>query len=76
MTDVILTPDEVRHLSGGYTQPASQLKALHRLGYWRAHRSKVTGAVVVERAHQDAVARGESQPAKARLRPTPSLRPA
>lgn len=75
VADVILTAAEVRDLSGGYSQPAAQLRALHKLGYWRAHRSTVTGAVIVERAHYLAVAAGASaHHAAPSLRPAPTLR--
>jgi len=76
---VTLTPDEVRALTGGYRQPSAQLRELHRRGYWRAHRSPITGAVIVERAHYEAVASGATAPQPApRLRPpaTPTLKPA
>jgi hypothetical protein len=71
-----LTPDELRELTG-YRQPAAQLAELHRQGFYRARRN-VLGAVVLERAHYDAVAAGrqhqESEPqAPLQLRP-PRLR--
>ena len=55
----------------GYRQPAKQLAELHRQGFWRARRCRVTGAVILERPHYDAVCRGgeSGQPA-----PTPKLR--
>lgn len=70
-----LTDDEVRELSGGYVRAADQLKALLARGYFRAYRSKVTGRVIVERAHYDAVAAGASSAAND-ARPRPKLRPA
>jgi hypothetical protein len=42
----------------GYKRPAEQLRELHRLGYFRARRGNVTGEVILERAHVDAVAAG------------------
>ena len=56
----------------GYAQPAKQLQALLAMGYWRARRSPTTGAVILERAHQEAVARGETlghQQSRPRVRP-------
>jgi len=53
-----------------YQQPARQLEELHRRGFWRAVRSRVTGQVVLERAHYDAVCAGAD-----RQTPTPTLRP-
>lgn len=68
-----LAPDELQALTG-YRQHAAQLAELHRLGYWRARRSRVTGAVILERTHYEAVSRGEdAQPAAKRA---PQLRPA
>jgi hypothetical protein len=69
-----LEADELVEASGGYVRSADQLKALHALGFvraWRAHNGK--GRVVLERAHYDAVVRGqfatrplEADPAAAR----------
>jgi len=75
MSDLVLTPEEVRKLSGGYVQPASQLRALLKLGYFRARRSPVSGAVIVERAHYEAVASGSTKP-DARQQRQPALRAA
>lgn len=73
---VILSPDEVQALAGGLTQPAAQLRELHRQGFMRARRSRVTGEVVVERAHYEAVCaealgtrRGRRQPPEPQLLP-------
>jgi hypothetical protein len=46
-----LSDAELVEASGGYKRPADQLRELHRLGYFRARRSKVTGRVVLERGH-------------------------
>lgn len=54
-----LTPDELVALTG-YRQPAAQLAELHRQGYHRARRAPVTGRVILERAHYEAVARGDA----------------
>ena len=51
-----LTPDEVAEVTG-YRQQAKQLEELHRQGFWRARRS-ITGRVILERAHYEAVCRG------------------
>lgn len=75
MHDLVLSPEEVCKLSGGYVQPASQLRALLKLGYFRARRSAVTGAVIVERAHYEAVAGGHTKP-DARQQRQPELRSA
>lgn len=75
---MILTPEEVRALSGGYSQPSRQLKELHALGYWRARRSKITGEVIVERDHVAAVSAGATAPTryKAKAENEPTLRAA
>lgn len=52
-----LSKDELRNLTG-YTWPSKQLQELHRQGFWRARRCPVTGNVVLERPHYDAVCRG------------------
>lgn len=52
---LLLTPDELLALTG-YKQPAAQLAELQRQGYWRARRAPITGRVILERAHCDALA--------------------
>lgn len=54
-----LSPAEVQQAAGGYVRPADQLRELHARGFTRAYRSKVSGKVVLERAHYDAVTRGQ-----------------
>lgn len=54
-----LTPEEVREAAGGYKRPKDQLRELHARGFSRAFISKVTGRVVLERAHHEAVTRGQ-----------------
>ena len=71
---LILSPDEVQALTGYKTAPR-QLAELHRQGYWRARRAPITGRVIVERAHYDAVCAGQDKPAP-KLRAVPQLRPA
>lgn len=56
--NVTLSPEEVQAAAGGYKRPGEQLRELHRRGFYRAYRSKVTGEVVLERPHYDAVSRG------------------
>ena len=68
-----LTPEDLLTLTGS-KQPAAQLAELHRQGYWRARRAPITGRVILERAHYEAVARGiDQQPAN---RSAPRLRAA
>jgi hypothetical protein len=55
---VTLSSDEVQAAAGGYKRPAEQLRELHRRGFYRAYRSKVTGEIVLERPHYDAVCQG------------------
>jgi len=73
----VLSPDEVRSAAGGYKRPADQLRELHRRGFWRAYRSKLTGEVIVERPHYDSVSAGlpqGSDPGRAPQLRTPTLR--
>jgi hypothetical protein len=62
MMSITLTADELRLLTG-YQQPGRQLEELRRQGYWRARRSPI-GYVILERAHYEAVCRGERPPAE------------
>jgi hypothetical protein len=64
---------EIERLTG-YKRPADQLRELHRQGFWRARRAKVTGEVVLERPHYDEVSRGLSQPSRRPQVRTPQLR--
>lgn len=76
-TDPLMTSEDVRRISGGYTQPAKQLAELHRQGFWRARRARVTGDVILERAHYEAVCSGQERaPAQAQCHAVPALRPA
>jgi hypothetical protein len=54
-----LGPAELVEASGGYRRPADQLKALHERGFVRAFRRSGAGPVILERAHYDAVVRGQ-----------------
>ncbi len=71
---VTLSFAEIKDVTGGYVQPAAQLAELHRQGYYRARRSRLTGEVILERAHYEAVNAGALAPIQ--REPEPSLRPA
>lgn len=73
--NLVLTEDEL-HAVTGYRQPAAQLRALHALGCWLARRSPVTGHVILDRAHYEAVCQGADKPADTAPRRTPMLRAA
>jgi hypothetical protein len=74
-SDLILSAKEIETLTD-YTQPAAQLRELYRQGFWRARRSKVTGQVILERAHYEAVCTDGSTKKGRRGPSTPELRPA
>jgi hypothetical protein len=67
---MLLTAEELSDLTG-CRQPSRQLAELHRQGFWRARRAPITGRVILERAHYDAVCAGAD-----RQQPAPSLRAA
>lgn len=67
-----LSPAELFELTR-YKRAADQLRELHQRGFARAYIR--AGDVVLERAHYEAVCRGESQAPRPRVKP-PSLRPA
>lgn len=52
-----LPADEIQRMTG-YKRPADQLRELHRQGFYRARRAKVTGEVILERPHYDSVCAG------------------
>lgn len=54
-----LSPEEVQDAAGGYLRPADQLRELHARGFTRAYRSRITGKVVLERGHYEAVVAGQ-----------------
>lgn len=56
MTPINLTPQELHALTG-YAMPSRQLETLHQRGYTRAYRTP-GGAVVLTRAHFEAVEAG------------------
>lgn len=71
--DLVLDDAEVQKLTG-YKRHAQQLAELHRLGFWRARRAPVTGRVILERAHYEAVCAGEAAPAgRGREKPRASI---
>lgn len=51
-----LSAEELQELTG-YRQPGAQLEALKKQGFYRARRN-AAGAVVLERAHFEAVCAG------------------
>lgn len=74
MSELTLTEQEIVRLSGGYTRQHEQLRELHKLGYYRARRGMVTGEVILERAHVEAVASGLAPANESQLRNRPKLR--
>lgn len=71
MSSVILSTDELIALTG-YRSPGKQVAELQRQGFFRARRSIVSGAVILERAHFEAVCAG-AQTERPRVKP-PRLR--
>lgn len=73
--ELVLSPAELIEVCGGYRRPHEQHEELLRQGFWRARRSRVTGEVILERAHYLAVcaggtfARESTGPTEPRLRP-------
>ncbi len=74
MSDITLSPAEIQEVAGGYKRPGDQLAELHRRGFWRARIGKITGQVILERAHYDAICAGAAQPGSERPRVRPNLR--
>lgn len=58
MEDILLSAAEIQLVTGGYLRPGDQLRELHRQGFYRARRSRITGRIVLERAHYAAVCAG------------------
>lgn len=69
MTALTLTPDELLELTG-YRRPSAQLSELLRRGFHRARISRISGRVILERAHYDSVCAGQVAPHAPRLRPS------
>lgn len=59
----LLSQAEIAEITG-YVQPCKQVEELKRQGFWRARRNPA-GAVVLERAHYEAVCAGATQGATA-----------
>lgn len=77
MADPLMTKEDVHRISGGYSQPAKQLAELQRQGFWRARRARITGEVILERAHYEAVCSGQERaPSQVVRQAAPTLRPA
>ena len=74
MSELTLSPEEIERLSGGYKRPAEQLRELKKLGFYRARRGAVTGEVILERAHVEAVAAGAVAAPGDQARNRPKLR--
>lgn len=66
MPDVILSRDELKALTG-YEQPSRQLAELHRRGFVRAYMGR--HGLVLERAHYEAVCRGDVERKRPTVRP-------
>ena len=79
MSDLLMSPAEVHALTG-YKRPAQQLEELKRQGYWRARRAPITGRILLERAHYEAVCAGADLvpggKTRRRADPEPTLSPA
>lgn len=72
---ITLSPAELERITGySSKRPGLQLAELHRLGYYRARRGKVTGEVILERAHVEAVAAGSTAVPLGTARNRPKLR--
>lgn len=56
-----LTPDELRDITGGLTQPAAQVRTLQRWGFWLAVLG-ADGSVVLTWDHYRAVCAGAAPP--------------
>jgi hypothetical protein len=69
-----LSPAEVQAIAGGYKRPADQLRALREQGFYRARIGKITGQVILERPHYDAVCAGGGQASNDSSRTRPTLR--
>lgn len=68
-----MSEDELRTLTG-YAQPSRQIKALHKLGFFRARLSPGNGGIILERAHYLSVVEGRVGVPSASARPRPKVR--
>jgi len=57
--EITLTAAELKRVTG-YEMPCKQLAVLHKRGFHRAYIA-TKGGVVLERAHYEAVCRGEAE---------------
>lgn len=64
--------DQIQRITG-YKRPGDQLRELHSLGFWRARRCRVTGQVILEQPHYDAVCRGQDAKPASADRPRPRV---
>lgn len=74
--DDTLSAEQIQRITG-YKRPCDQLRELHLQGFYRARRAKVTGEVILERPHYDAVAGGhqpDTQPGRFQQTRAPQLR--
>lgn len=73
MTDLVLTDAELVAVTG-YRQSAAQLRELLERGFWLARRSALTGRVILDRAHYEAVCQGADRAPDTAPRRRPMLR--
>ncbi|KQT10994.1 hypothetical protein [Ramlibacter sp. Leaf400] len=75
--EVLLSSAQIEQLTG-YKRPGDQLRELKARGFYRARRARVTGEVILERPHYDAVCAGAGSAAneenRPRVRPPPMRR--
>jgi hypothetical protein len=69
---LLLSPEELLEVTG-YRQPAAPQRAQ---GFWLARRSPLTGHVILDRAHYEAVCQGADKAADTAPRRRPMLRAA
>ncbi len=73
---LLMTAEEIAALVE-YRQPVKQVEELHRQGFWRARRGAVSGRVILERSHYEAVCGGARLGMPIGKRPPePKLQPA
>lgn len=69
MIDELLTLSEAEiERVTGYRRPSDQLTELRAQGFHRARKSPTSGRIIVERAHFNAVCRGELDPEQPQVR--------
>ena len=73
MPELILGSDELQALTGRSSRrPALQLEVLLQRGFWRAH-VNAGGRLVLERAHYEAVCRGDAERKRPQITPPRAL---